>query len=110
MTFASLCWRPSVAVVEVPDEGGAHAVDLVRGDRLTVAGTTDDDPERARVGDDALSRGEAERRVVVLSVVLGGAVVDDLVALGRQVLDEVHPEVVTGVVGSNVNAHAPIMP
>src|SRR3954465_2270921 len=59
-----------------PPQGRADAGDLVRRDLLTVAGTADDDPERARLGDGPLSHLEAEGRVVVLRVVLERATAD----------------------------------
>ena len=43
-----------------PHEGGAHAIDLVGGDLLAVAGAAQDDAEAAGVRDDALGAGEAE--------------------------------------------------
>ena len=50
---------------------------------------------------------DAERRVVVERVVLGRAVVDDLMAAVGQVVDERAAELEAGVVGRDVDAHAP---
>ena len=110
-TFASLCWRPSRAVVQVPREGGAHAGDLVRGDLLAVARAADHDAERAR----ARRRRPRRRRSRTAGSRRGrrtscGAVVDDVVAGGPQVLDERDLELVPGVVGGDVDAHGPILP
>ena len=69
--------------LEAPRERGTHAGDLVGGDLLAVAGAADDDAERPGLRDDGLGRREAERRVVVLGVVLERAVVDDVVAARR---------------------------
>src|SRR6478609_2510528 len=98
---------PQAGRVEVPRERGAHAGHLVRGDLLAVARPPDDDAERARLRDDRLARGEAERRVVVEGVELVGPVVHDVVARGLEVLDEVGLELVAGVIGGDVNAHGP---
>src|SRR5690606_38268578 len=86
-------------------EGRAHAGHLVRGDLLAVAGAADDQPEAARVVDDAGRGGQAVRRVVVVGVVGVWADVDRLVAGPGQPGDEVGLEVEAGVVGAEVYAH-----
>ncbi|GAA3686666.1 hypothetical protein GCM10023081_24970 [Arthrobacter ginkgonis] len=95
--------------VQVPGQRGADALDLVGGDLFAVAGTAEHDAERlgagGLVGDDGERGTDAERRVVVLGVVGGGAVVDDLVAVGGQVPDKVGAELEPGVVGGDVDAH-----
>ena len=88
-----------------PGERGAHALDLVRGDLLAVAGAADDDAEAVRVRGRPLGGTEAERRVVVLGVVDVGTAVDGLVAVGREPLDEVVLQFEAGMVGAEVHAH-----
>jgi hypothetical protein len=91
----------------VVGERGTDAGHLVRRDLLTVARAADDDAEGAVVGDNAPSSFDAERRVVVLSVVDVRAHVDDVVAGTLEVLDEVVLQLVTGMVTSQIHAHAP---
>jgi hypothetical protein len=95
--------------VQVPGQGGADALDLVRGDLLAVARPAQDDPEgvepRVPVRPDGARCADAERGVVVEGVVLGGAVVDEVVAGGDELLDQVAGEVQAGVVGGDVDAH-----
>jgi len=94
---------------EVPDERRTYALDLVRGDLLAVSGAAEDDAERldARtlIGDDGLRRADAERRVVVDRVVLDGAVIDDLVPGGAQMVLQLRGEVEARVVGGDMDAH-----
>src|SRR5690606_7683168 len=73
-----------------PDEGGADALHLVGRHLLAVAGTAEDDAERGDPGFlvayDRAGGVDAEARVVVERVVLRRPVVDDVVALGGEVV------------------------
>jgi hypothetical protein len=53
-----------------PGQGGADAANLVRRDLLAVAGTADNDPEAAGVGDGGAGRAHDVRRIVVLVIEL----------------------------------------
>ncbi len=98
MTLASLCSTRQLGDLLTPDERGAHTVDLVRRDLLSVARTAQHDAEASRVSRHTGTGGEAERRVVIEGVVLIRAMVDDLVALlsecGHEELLRVEPGVV----------------
>ena len=59
--------------------------------------------------DDGLGRADAEGRVVIERLVVERAVVDDLVALLRQVVLQLGGELEAGVVGRDVDAHASIL-
>ena len=88
-----------------PGQGAARTLDLVRRDLLTIAGTAEDDAERARVVDGAGGGLDAEGRVVVLGVVGVGASVDHLVPGGLQVLGDGVLGLEAGVVRPQVDAH-----
>src|SRR5699024_7586348 len=60
-----------------PRQRGAYTGDLVGGDLLTVAGSADHDAEAVPIGDNGLTRGDAQRRVVVVGVVRMSAVIGD---------------------------------
>ncbi len=95
ITLASLCWRPSLRGLQRPGERRPDAGRPVGGDLLAVARSTDHDAERAQLGRDDLTGGEAEGRVVVLGVELVGTVVDNLVPgrgeMAHQVLPRSYP-------------------
>ncbi|AGL27916.1 hypothetical protein J113_17125 [Mycobacterium tuberculosis CAS/NITR204] len=82
------------------------ARDLVGGDLLPVARSAQHDAQAARIGDSARRCGNAECRVVVVGVVAQRAAVDRLVAGLLQVLDDPLLELISGVVGPQVDAHA----
>ena len=91
--------------VEIVAEGGPHAVDLVGGDLLALAGAAEHDAAVGLAGDDRSADGRADRRVVDrLGAV--GAEVDRLVAEALELLHEVRLEVHAGVVGSDGDLHA----
>ena len=98
---------------DAPDQGGADAAHLVRGDLLAVARTAEDDAERLDagllVGDDRLRGADAERRVVVERLVLERTVVDDVVPLSGEVVLQLRGELEAGVVGRDVDAHGSIL-
>jgi hypothetical protein len=88
-----------------PHQSSPHALHLVRGDLLTVAGATDDDAEAPRIADDRLRRAQAVHGVVVEGVVDERPVVDGLVTLRTEVVDQMLLQVETRVVGAEVDAH-----
>ncbi len=81
-----------------PRQRSPHALDLVGRDLLSVSGAADDDAKTARVRDDRLTGGQAERRVVVLVVIAVGTVVDDLMTVVSEPPNEVLLELVPGVI------------
>ncbi len=96
--------------VLVPHEGGAHAFNLVGGDLLTVAGSADHYAQATGIGNHTLTALDAEGRVVVQSVVLVGAVVDDLMPSGTEAVGQGVLELESCVVCGNVDAHGLIVP
>ena len=93
-----------------PHEGGAHAIDLVGGDLLAVAGAAQDDAEAAGVRDDALGAGEAEPALVNSHGLLVTSVIDDLATVPSPVVLQMVLELESGVVGTDVNTHERIVP
>lgn len=79
---------------------------LVRGDLLSVARAPEDEAAAAWIGDDAAGGIDAERGVVVDGVVIEGPTVDGLVPGGREVFDDLILELETGMVCTQVYAHA----
>ena len=86
-------------------QGGSHPVNLVGGDLLPVATTPENNAQAPGVGHDGLPAGQTEGRVVIIRIVGVGSVVDDVVPLLPQVLDHGALELVTGVVGGDMDAH-----
>ena len=89
--------------VQVVAERGPHAAHLVGGELLALAAAADHDAEVGVAVAHAAPDGGAERRVVD-GLGRVGAVVDDLVALGRQHRDEVLLQLESGVVGAERDA------
>jgi hypothetical protein len=90
----------------VPPKCRARSLDLVRRDLLTVSRAADHHPEAPAVSDDASGRAQAVRRVVVVGVVRSWADVDHLVADLVQRSDQNALQLIPGMVGSDVDAHA----
>ena len=88
-----------------PGQGGSHPVNLVGGDLLPVATTPENNAQAPGVGHDGLPAGQTEGRVVIIRIVGVGSVVDDVVPLLPQVLDHGALELITGVVGGDMDAH-----
>src|SRR5690606_18890341 len=89
---------------QVVAQGGAHAVDLVGGDLLALAGAAEHDPALSLAVHDGAPDGGADGRVVDG---LGGvgAEVEHLVAQPLELGDEVDLQVVPGVVRSDGDPH-----
>ena len=96
---------------DAPDQRRADAPHLVRGDLLAVARSAEDDAERldARIliGDDGLRGTDAERRVVIERVVLESGRGPRPRAPAGEVMLQLRGELEAGVVGRDVDAHAP---
>jgi aminopeptidase N len=96
-----------------PHQCGANPLDLVSRDLLTVARTTKYNPEgfntRSLVVGHSSRGVDAERRVIIQSVIFLGAMIDDLVTGLGQVGLQILTKFKTRVVGGNVDAHALIL-
>src|SRR5690606_2968843 len=88
-----------------PRQGRPHALDLVGGDLLAVAGAADHDAEGVGVRGGALGGAQAEGRVVVRGAGDVGPAGDGLMPGALEPLDEVVLEFVAGMVGTEVHAH-----
>ena len=88
-----------------PGQGGTHPVHLVGGDLLPVATAPENNAEAPGVGHDRLPASQAEGGVVVIRVVGVGSMVDDGVPLLPQVRAHGALELITGVVGGDMDAH-----
>ncbi len=95
--------------LQAPRQCAARARNLVGGNLLTIARTAQHDAEAARVGDRALGGVDAERGVIVLRVQLKGPAIHRLVTPAPKMLDDLLLQLVTGVIGSHIDAHAPIV-
>jgi hypothetical protein len=91
--------------LDAPGQRAPGAGDLVGRDLLAVARPAQHDAQAPRVGHRALRGGDAERRVVVLGVIVESAAIDRLVAALAKVLDDGLLEFVAGVIAAEVDAH-----
>ncbi len=88
-----------------PRQCGAATLDLVGGDLLTVARSSDDDAERARIGNNGLRTRNAHGGIVVQLVVGRGSVIDDFVPGLGQLRHEETFQLKTCMISSNMYAH-----
>jgi hypothetical protein len=99
-TLASLWVRASWAVSTFHASAARIPFHLVGRDLFAVARSPDDDAQASVVAHHAIGGVQAERRIVVLRVVLTRADVDDLVAVVGQGGQQELLELVAGVVGA----------
>lgn len=95
--------------LQAPRQRTAGTRNLVGGNLLTVTRTAQHNAEAARIGDGAPGRIDTERRVIVLRVQLKGTTVHRLVTAATKMLDDLLLQLVSGVIGSHIDAHAPIV-
>src|SRR3954462_9980115 len=91
--------------LDVPRQRSPYSFHLVGRDLFSVTRSPQYDAEAARVGHDGARRRQAERRVVVLGVVLMWSMVDDIVTSLRQRSNEVLLELEPCVVRAEVHSH-----
>jgi len=82
---------------------GANPLDLVRSDLLSVAGTTQHDAKRPRVGQHGLSTRDAVVGIVILRVIASRTMIDDLVSSFGQLANEGLLKLKGRMVGADMN-------
>ena len=92
--------------LDAPGQGAASTGDLVGCDLLAVAASAEDDAQASFVSYYSLGCFDAEGRVVIHGVVLVSTAVDGLVAVRFQVFDDLVLTFESGMVGTQVYAHA----
>src|SRR5699024_716891 len=95
--------------LHIPCRHRTNTVDLIGCVLFAIARAADDHTDRLAIGGYGFGRGDTKDGIIVVGIQLECAMVDDVMIIVSEPLDEVGFEIVAGVVGGDMNAHAQIL-